>query len=196
MPRRARHAPHTVVQQALPVFWREGYRATSIDSLVAATQASRQAIYGTFGDKHALLLACIERYRIDIVDPAVVPMERERANVASISCYFERQISAAEAAGFPSSGCFLGNLATEAAPHNADVMAAVEAHLARLTAAFANALRGEASDREQCEIDGWACLLTTTAQGLWSTARIVRDAASLRRPVDALLELIQGALSR
>ena len=43
-------------------FWRGGYRATSIDDLVAATGLKRGSLYAAFGDKTAMFLKAYDRY--------------------------------------------------------------------------------------------------------------------------------------
>jgi TetR/AcrR family transcriptional repressor of nem operon len=51
-----------VLDRAMLVFWRNGYRATSIQDLVEATGVNRGSLYPTFGDKRGLFLAVLEHY--------------------------------------------------------------------------------------------------------------------------------------
>ncbi|HEV6967718.1 TetR/AcrR family transcriptional regulator [Roseateles sp.] len=48
--------------QATLAFWRQGYAATSMDDLGAATGLNRPSLYGAFGDKHALYLQALRLY--------------------------------------------------------------------------------------------------------------------------------------
>jgi TetR/AcrR family transcriptional repressor of nem operon len=50
------------LQKAMEVFWARGYEATSIQDLVEHTGVNRQSLYDTFGGKHALYLAALDRY--------------------------------------------------------------------------------------------------------------------------------------
>src|SRR5215469_11280107 len=52
----------SALESAMQVFWAKGYEATSLDDLCEATGLSRSSLYGTFGDKHDLLLRSLERY--------------------------------------------------------------------------------------------------------------------------------------
>lgn len=52
-----------VLDKALECFWRQGYEATSLNDLLAATGLSRQSLYNTFGDKHSLFIRALSRYR-------------------------------------------------------------------------------------------------------------------------------------
>lgn len=51
-----------VLDRAMEIFWRRGYGATSVDDLTRATGLGRGSLYGTFGDKEALFIACLKRY--------------------------------------------------------------------------------------------------------------------------------------
>lgn len=51
-----------VLQKALTTFMENGYAATSIQDLVAATGVNRQSLYNEFGDKRGLYLMALKFY--------------------------------------------------------------------------------------------------------------------------------------
>ncbi len=51
-----------VLTKATQAFWRDGYEATSIQTLEAATGLGRGSLYNAFGDKAALFLAVLDHY--------------------------------------------------------------------------------------------------------------------------------------
>lgn len=53
----------TVLTQSMQVFWARGYKSTSMEDLMKATQLNKQSLYGAFGDKHALFLKALGLYR-------------------------------------------------------------------------------------------------------------------------------------
>lgn len=55
--------PEAALDRATSVFWDKGYADTSLDELSAATGMNRPSLYGAFGDKKALYLAALGRYR-------------------------------------------------------------------------------------------------------------------------------------
>lgn len=59
------YEPEIAIGQALALFRRGGYAATSLDDLSAATGMNRPSLYGAFGDKRSLYLASYQRYRAD-----------------------------------------------------------------------------------------------------------------------------------
>ena len=85
-PQRRRGRPRAfesdaVLAQAMDVFWKDGFAATSLDELSAATGLNRPSLYGAFGDKRALYIQAYRRYR-EHVRETFVPLLAERAPLA------------------------------------------------------------------------------------------------------------------
>jgi TetR/AcrR family transcriptional regulator, copper-responsive repressor len=53
----------TALAQVMDAFWSEGFAATSLDDISAATGLNRPSLYGAFGDKRALYLQAYRQYR-------------------------------------------------------------------------------------------------------------------------------------
>jgi TetR/AcrR family transcriptional repressor of nem operon len=51
-----------VLEHATQVFWTQGFEATSVADLEAATGLGRQSLYNAFGGKRALYQACLKHY--------------------------------------------------------------------------------------------------------------------------------------
>ena len=65
-PRRGRpraFEAETALTQAMDVFWKDRFAATSLDDVSAATGLNRPSLYGAFGDKRALYLQAYGQYR-------------------------------------------------------------------------------------------------------------------------------------
>jgi TetR/AcrR family transcriptional regulator, transcriptional repressor for nem operon len=197
MPRTRSYTSEDLLQSALLQFWSCGFNATSMDDLVRVTGVSRHGIYGEFGDKRVLYLACFDHYRIKIVDPAFCRVEDPGAGLAEITQYFEHQISLAEREGLPGPGCFVANATTETAPHDRVVRRLVQAHNTRLHNGFSNALASSASglrSKSKQTTADMAQALVTFAAGLWTMSRITEDAAALRTATAKFLNLIEEGL--
>ena len=112
--------PDAALARARDVFWQGGFTGSSLDELSAATAMNRPSLYGAFGDKEALYLRTLERYRDDGVtamrqalDPGH-PLREGLGMVyaSALSIYLD------ESAG--ARGCFLiGTAAVEAVLHPA-----------------------------------------------------------------------------
>jgi TetR/AcrR family transcriptional regulator, transcriptional repressor for nem operon len=195
MPRASALSNDDVVTAAMRHFWQRGYHATSVDELVAATGASRHAIYGGIGNKHALYRAGFAAYQRQVVTPAFAAVEQPGADLAAIERFFETQIALAEVLGFPGPGCLVANAATETAPHDTQIASEVTAHHLRLKTGFANVLSLEGVMLSVEERDALADFLVIITQGLWSMSRTVTSAAPLRRHVSTLFSLLQARLT-
>ena len=73
MPRKPARTEDELVDAAMRHFWRNGYNATSMDVLVEATGASRQAIYSGVGSKSELYRRGFAAYQDAVVTPAFAP---------------------------------------------------------------------------------------------------------------------------
>ena len=59
------HEPEVALGKALDLFRKDGFAATSLDDLSAATGMNRPSLYGAFGDKRELYIKSYQRYRAD-----------------------------------------------------------------------------------------------------------------------------------
>src|SRR5277367_3572708 len=106
------------VGEALQMFWKQGYRSTSIPDLLEATGLERGSLYKAFGDKHTLFELAIKTYLKSgraamrrILDADGSPLLRLRA-------WMTRAIEGcAGATGGP--GCLAVNAMVELAPSDA-----------------------------------------------------------------------------
>src|ERR1700716_1183890 len=63
--RRRAYQPEIALGKALDLFRKDGFAATSLDDLSAATGMNRPSLYGAFGDKRELYIKSYQRYRAD-----------------------------------------------------------------------------------------------------------------------------------
>ena len=59
------YQPDIALGKALDLFRKDGFAATSLDDLSAATGMNRPSLYGAFGDKRELYIKSYQRYRDD-----------------------------------------------------------------------------------------------------------------------------------
>lgn len=58
-----------VIDEALQLFWRQGYEGTSLNDLLAATGLTKSSLYAAFGNKEDLFYRVVERYLSEHVGP-------------------------------------------------------------------------------------------------------------------------------
>jgi TetR/AcrR family transcriptional regulator, copper-responsive repressor len=171
----------------MAAFWRSGYAGTSLDDLTASTEMNRPSLYAAFGDKRALYLKTIERYR----DLATAVIAEELATARPIAdtlrAICRRALDLYQAGHAGSRGCYLASTATAAALDDPEVRAAlVAAHQTfdrGLAARFA-----AARDDGELAPDADPELLGALAVGLIHTLAIRARAGETRKRLDQIAD--------
>ncbi|GAB3244789.1 TetR/AcrR family transcriptional regulator [Hymenobacter seoulensis] len=175
------------LHHAMRVFWRQGYEATSLTDLLAATGLSKSSLYATFGSKRDLFIAAFDAYRQARVRDARQVLQQQPARRA-IDIFFH-SLFADVNTGEPALGCMSINQAVELAPHDAAVRERVVQDLQLMEEVLTQALeRGQldgsvTSPRPAREL---AKLLVLAFPGLQVMAR----AGASRRELDDAQQLL------
>ena len=176
----------------MELFWRKGYGATSMRDLLDAMHVGRGSFYDTFGDKHTVFLAALDRFEKIRTSWIIEALESPGPPLESIRQIFGRTVD--NLVQFePRRGCLLANTAVELAPHDPEVAKKISAYIRRTESAFAKAL-DRAKDVGDIPNDrdtkALARFLVSNLHGLRVMARAGEDRASL----DDIVETIIGAL--
>jgi TetR/AcrR family transcriptional repressor of nem operon len=179
------------LEDAMNVFWVKGYEATSLEDLLRAMKIGRQSLYDTFGDKRALFLAALERYR-HLTDGFVRSCMADAPSVkAGIRRLFMQVVDEPE--HHKRRGCLLVNSAVELAPHDADAARIVAAGQRAAERIFRQGLelareRGELAEGR--DLRALARYLVSALQGLRVMAKGNPPPAALRDIVDVTLGVL------
>src|SRR5471030_1608637 len=127
--------------KALDLFRKDGFAATSLDDLSAATGMNRHSLYGAFGDKRELYIKSYQRYRadaraamIDIFRDQLPIRERlERIYAAALDIYLSGEAGPR--------GCFTVMTAASEAVADPDIRKLVLEGFFELDKAFAACFR-------------------------------------------------------
>jgi len=68
--------PEDALDEAVEVFWTQGFDATSLRDLLEAMDLSKSSFYQTYGSKGELYLECIDRYRDRVVARMMQDLEQ------------------------------------------------------------------------------------------------------------------------
>ncbi|MGB1026266.1 MAG: TetR/AcrR family transcriptional regulator, partial [Rhodospirillaceae bacterium] len=168
-----------VLEQALALFWRQGYGATSMAELSQATGVQRGSLYNAYGSKEALFLLAYERYAARF-EASVRTALAEPDTKTLLQALFEAGIENMTAGSDPR-GCLTTRVATEAPTVEAAVRDRVAAFLLRIEALIAEALsRPEHRDRLAVPPEDAARVILTMTRGLAVMQSVHGDAAVLR----------------
>jgi TetR/AcrR family transcriptional repressor of nem operon len=178
------------LHKAMEVFWARGYGASSIQDLVKHMSINRQSLYDTFGDKHALYLQALDRYR-DIEGRKIVElMERPGSVKRNLRQLFEIAI---EKALSDRRGCFMGNAMSELAGRCQDTAARTCGNMGAAHEAFYRALQRGKREGELKRIRdarAVARFLYSSLQGLVLTGKATQDRKTLKDIVTVTLSVI------
>jgi TetR/AcrR family transcriptional regulator, transcriptional repressor for nem operon len=195
MPRPKEFDEDQALTAAMELFWQQGYTAASLSDLTACMGISRQSLYNTYGDKHALFLRALDRYCTLIGERLLRPLARQDAGLAEIEQTIIAFIDFLVAYPTPRA-CLMANSAMEIAPHDQTVAKKVQTFHRTLEQAFARALataqhRGEISGRPDAGL--LARFLVTAANGLAIAAKTGASKDELYAIADIALRNLRSA---
>lgn len=180
-----------VLDKAMRLFWRQGYEATSLRDLLAAMAIGRQSMYDTFGDKHALYLAAVDRYCATVGHSLFAPLREPGPVRPAIRQVFAEVVTGSLDTVCP--GCLMVNATTELAPADREIARRAEANLWGAEAVFREAIaRGQEIGEISRSHDpgAMALYLFNALQGLRVTAKSTPDRDVLERIVDVTLSVL------
>lgn len=181
--------PTEALGQALGLFWRQGYTATSLDDLLQATGLSKSSLYQSFGSKAALFAAALDRYQADQLSKVREALGGGADARSAIGLLLRSLVLPASD---PSAawGCLTCNSAIELAPGDPAVAASIARHYAALEDLLAKTLeRGQAEGSigsRHSPID-LARFLIMALNGLQVLVRARSDPARLEQAISVVL---------
>lgn len=193
MARNKEFVPEKALDAALQLFWTRGYEATSMQELVDCTGLSRSSLYDTFGDKHTLFLAALDKYQRGENVAMCERMSDSSSPKAAIERLFAALVERIQQADAPR-GCFMLTAMLELGAHDPAVAeranAALQAGEQLLTALIAcGQALGEINQRLSAQI--LARHLLNAIRGLQALAKIQPAPAHLQEVVTATLALLE-----
>lgn len=158
------------LDQAMVLFWRNGYRGVSMDDLTSAMGITRPSLYAAFGDKEALFLSAVDHYRAKVIIPPFMQLRSGKELKKDLSAFFAAVCDRISDPTTP--GCFIACMLSQESLDS-------EAIKAKLTATFDNAdlgfgqiLNGQRDQlRDGVDPDVAAQLLVSVMHGLSIRAR-------------------------
>jgi AcrR family transcriptional regulator len=184
------YQPEVALGKALDLFRKDGFAATSLDDLSAATGMNRPSLYGAFGDKRELYIKSYQRYRadaraamIDIFrDELPIRKRLERIFAVALDIYLSGDAGPR--------GCFTVMTAASEAVSDPEIRAMVLEGFSELDKAFAACFR---LAKEKGELPASANPVVL-AQLTSSTIHTIAIRARARVPRKDLEAIVNGAI--
>ena len=183
-----------VLEAAVQCFWRRGYEATSVRTLIEQTGLTGASLYNAFGDKRALYGRALEHY----VEGSIAERIRRCAGLApraAIGAFFA-EILCRSLGDREHRGCMLVNAALDAVPQDRELQQAVAGVLVRIEAFFRDCVQAGQADgtiTRALPAERLAQHLLGVLMGVRVLARVRSEQALLEGIVAAALALLDGA---
>ena len=179
--------PDTALARAMAVFWAGGYAGTSLDDVTAGTGMNRPSLYGAFGDKHALYLHTLERYRSLARTALGEALARDQPLREALRRVYDMALSLYYSREGGARGCFLIGTALTEAVGDAEVRKTLRDALREIDAAFEARIRF-ARDQGELPREADSPTLARLASAVLHTLAIRSRAGEPRKALEAMLE--------
>ena len=184
------YEPDVALGKALGLFRREGFAATSLDDLSAATGMNRPSLYGAFGDKRELYIKSYRRYRDDaraamtdiFRDELPIRKRLERIYTTALDIYLSGESGPL--------GCFTVMTAASEAVADPEIRAMVLEGFVELDKAFGAAFR-RAKDQGELPEGADPAVLAQLASATIHTIAIRARAHVSRKELETI---VKGAI--
>ena len=160
------------LQQAMLLFWRHGYEATSLSDLTAAMGITPPSLYTAFGDKKRLFLEAVQRYTSGPVTSDMIIDQAPTARDAALG------LLRASAIGFTGkdtpAGCLLASSAISCSSSAQDVQRSLAEIRLHIEARLLDKIRHDPAVRKarpRVDADALAGHIMAVIQGMSTLAR-------------------------
>jgi len=181
-----------VVAEAMEVFWRRGYEATSIQDLVEATGIGRGSLYAAFGSKDGLYEEALRRYAGQSTAGLIAQLDRNEP-VREVLRDLLMGLVDDTLADPGRKGCLMTNTAVERLPRDAVAGQIVGGAFDTIADAVTATLR-QARDKGElppdADVTALADFIVATIQGLRVHGKTGADRRRLGSIVDVALQAL------
>ena len=180
------------LDQAMDIFWSQGYTATSLSDLILAMDISKSSFYATFGSKHDLFISTIDRYVASVTSQIVDAAKMDAPARKIIRALFDRAVERMLKLE-SRRGCYLNNCAIEVSRTDVNAAKAVAQGLEIMEGAFLELVtRGQREGGIGVRHDARAIAryLTATVNGILVLGKANPDADKLYDIADVAMSAL------
>jgi TetR/AcrR family transcriptional repressor of nem operon len=182
-----------VLDQVVQLFWTQGFEATGMAEISAATGLNKSSLYNTFGSKEALLEAALERYldlRLGMISEVLTDGTVGLDDLATMFALQWEEICG----DFAGRGCLAVNTATELGLRAESVRVLSERFRSGLFSALSDVL-GRAADLGEIDrvmVDSYAEMIMAFTIALAVVVRSGAESGEIERKFAAMRLLVDS----
>lgn len=182
-----------VLYQAMNLFWKKGYEATSLNDILQSTGLSKSSLYETFGTKHELFLATFQLYHYNHIKVLNELLNNGENALNGIENFLNSVLDHATKNN-NSLGCMTSNEAIELAPHDSEFRQLIEKNFLDIEEAFFQTIKRGQTDGSINHLQdarAFSRFLTVNLQGLNVMARANIDKSTLIDTIAIILKTLR-----
>lgn len=180
------------LEAALEAFWDYGYTATSLGDLMERMELNKGSLYSTFGDKHQLFMAALDRYENRGLQLMREILERPGSVKLAIREWLATNFRNCDSKeGFR--GCFHYNTILEMFSHDETIAQRIKQHVQIMERQFCKALeRGKAQGEFSPDLN--VAVTTRYLLNVNAGLSVMGKFPSTQQEFEALLDVIVSVL--
>lgn len=190
MARNKEFNPSERLEKARNLFWKNGYHATSMESLVKGMRINRGSMYATYGDKHQLFLDSLYDYAEATFKAYMSAISADESPLNSVKNIVYKAI---ERTFEEKKACMLVKSSFELAPHDSELKDILHTLNDKLVAIFERLLQ-EAQAKNEIGIEKNPTLLAqfivSSFAGFWQMQTLYNDKEQVKRLASTLFSIL------
>jgi TetR/AcrR family transcriptional repressor of nem operon len=180
-----------VVEQAMYLFWRQGYQNTSIDDVESTTGLTKGSLYKAFKNKRDLFEKCLDLYLVKAIFMRMV----DRPLIETYAHILNLMIESVNDDAKRPCGCLATNVIRELAGSDSALAKDASDGLGGMQEAMEFRLtwaRDKGEFREHIDVKALASLMMVTLQGLVVLSTSTKDVQSMQRARDLVIGMLKS----
>ena len=184
-----------VVEQAMYLFWRQGYQNTSIDDVESATGLTKGSLYKAFKSKRDLFEKCLDLYMVRDSYKAIFMRMVDRPLIETYAHILDLMIESVNDDAKRPCGCLATNVIRELAGSDSALAKDASDGLGGMHEAMEFRLtwaRDKGEFREDIDVKALASLMMVTLQGMVVLSTSTKDVPSMQRARDLVIGMLKS----
>lgn len=175
------------LSKIMQLFWENGFEATGLRDIIAATGLAKASLYSAFGNKQSMYLKALAHYEAQMVDAAVLTLRSpDLTPLERIDAFLSAPISAVRDHA-DQRGCFLCNASADRASLDEETAALVRQGYDKMRRAIIYSLTEALPDTHASILKAHAQLVLTVYSGLRVMARSGMEIETVALAKDAVM---------
>lgn len=175
---------------ATKIFWTQGYKKTSVQSLMKAMKLGESSFYNTYKSKKNLYLLCLENYNSDVTARRLEILQSNESIGKKIRNFFDSAIEDQYRPG-ATKGCMMTNCLSYEVLNDKDLSKYVEDEFfifKRFLKGILDQAKKEGELSKDFDTLVVSNLLFTHLQGVFKVALLQKDSQTLKKQTHAFIQ--------